>query len=651
MAYIYGNNGVVRLGNGGTTSYYQCRVGYEPVAGSEDIGLNTSQFKLRMEVRSVNSSYQTFGYNQTTTLDGVSLSPQSFDMRNTNVWQLFGERTITVTHDTYGKYSQEKYASFTTTATGNYSLKSGNASVYVTLPDIPRQANITEATNFNDEQNPTITYSNPAGDIVSSLQACISLNGTTDTIAYRDISKTGTTYTFELTQEERNTLRSATPNSNTLSVFFIIKTVINNLTLYSSLQRQMTIVNGEPIFSDFDYFDINPTTIALTNNTKTNVNGYSNIRVSIPEINKATAVKSATMSKYRFTCGTNQPSEVAYSDSEDVYMDINGATSGTYNVFAIDSRNNAKQVVKLATTELAYTPISFNTSSCSVVRNNGGVGRYAVLTLSGNIWNNNFGLVTNSIKSVSYQYKKTSETQWQTGPTVITPTLSGNTFSFEDEIASNDTNGYFDLDASYNFKITITDELSTKEIELTPMASAVPNISLADNGVGIMCDYDETLGEELQVGGIPLSKYPRSVDYAVATISSNQTAGSNYVVELNSIESTDNNMFSLSNGDIIIGAGVNTIRIGGAVFIEGLPSYSYVWARIDIKDSNNQTKHQITCISNGFDNGTAYTSAVLSERIIQVQQGDIIRLTADSPKGGTIRGNYNQTWVQVEKVN
>jgi len=574
MAYIYGNNGIVRLGNGGTTSYYQCRVGYEPVAGSEDIGLNTSQFRLRMEARSVNSSYQTFGYNQTTTLDGVSLSPQTFDMRNTNVWQLFGERTITVTHDQYGKYSQEKYGSFTTTATGNYSLKSGSASVTVTLPDIPRQANITEATNFNDEQNPTITYSNPAGDIVSSLQACISLDGTTDTIPYRDISKTGTTYTFELTEAQRNTLRSSTPNNNNLTVYFIAKTVISNLTLYSSLQRQMTIINGEPIFSDFDYFDINPTTIALTNSTKTNINGYSNIRVFVPQINKATAVKSATMSKYRFTCGTNQPSEVAYSDSEDVYMDINGATSGTYNVFAIDSRNNAKQVVKLATTELAYTPISFNTSSCSVVRNNGGVGRYAVLTLSGNIWNNNFGAVINSIKSVSYQYKKTSEAQWQTGPTTITPTLSGNTFSFEDEIASNDTNGYFDLDASYNFKITITDELSTKEIELTPMGSAIPNISLADNGVGIMCDYDESLGGDLQVGGKRLDIvetstdvngwtkiiYPTHIEYVKTVLDTNITFGGNLWGHLTSI-SLPANMNTLGDRILTCSIGCNDAAI------------------------------------------------------------------------------------------
>ena len=43
-----------------------------------------------------------------------------------------------------------------------------------TLPQISRSATITKAPNFNDEQNPTINYSNPAGNNVTSLQACIS---------------------------------------------------------------------------------------------------------------------------------------------------------------------------------------------------------------------------------------------------------------------------------------------------------------------------------------------------------------------------------------------------------------------------------------------------------------------------------------------
>ena len=60
------------------------------------------------------------------------------------------------------------------------------------LTAIPRQATITSAPNFNDEQSPVLKYSNPAGNAVTSLQACISLDGSASDIAYRDISKTGT---------------------------------------------------------------------------------------------------------------------------------------------------------------------------------------------------------------------------------------------------------------------------------------------------------------------------------------------------------------------------------------------------------------------------------------------------------------------------
>ena len=45
------------------------------------------------------------------------------------------------------------------------------------LPTINRQATLTSAPNFTDEQNPKIIYSNSAGSLVTSLQACISLTG------------------------------------------------------------------------------------------------------------------------------------------------------------------------------------------------------------------------------------------------------------------------------------------------------------------------------------------------------------------------------------------------------------------------------------------------------------------------------------------
>ena len=449
---------------------------------------------------------------------------------------------------------------------------------------------------------------------------------------------------------------------NELNVIFHIKTIINNVAFYNTATRKMTIVNANPTFSNFDYFDINPITIALTGSTHTNVNGYSNIRVFVPQINKATAKKYATMSKYRFTCGTNQPSEVAYSDSADVYMDIEGATSGTYNVFAIDSRNNTKQVVKLATTELAYTPINFNTSSCSVVRNNGGVGRYAVLTLSGNIWNDNFGSVSNSIKSISYEYKKTSEddTHWATGPTIITPTLSGNTFSFEDEIASNETGGYFDLEASYDFRITISDELSTKQIQLTPMSRAVPNISFADEGVGIMCDYDESLGGALQVAGQDITKR----EVATAYLSSEVTNIQETWIPLNSIDSNSSNL-TLSNNGIRIGAGISKILVSGNVDLMNEFLLSFLILRYFGKDENvfylsntnnsylwtsirNQTANKELSIA--IDNyNTYFASTSHSPKLVEVSEGDIIKLFKIDNSTGTIRAGAN-TYLTVEVI-
>jgi hypothetical protein len=73
-----------------------------------------------------------------------------------------------------------------------------------------KYATITYAPNFNDESNPTIKYNNPAGKTVTSLQACISLDGSKADVSYRNIPKKGTSYTFDLTDEERNVLRENT---------------------------------------------------------------------------------------------------------------------------------------------------------------------------------------------------------------------------------------------------------------------------------------------------------------------------------------------------------------------------------------------------------------------------------------------------------
>ena len=156
---------------------------------SQDIATNTSSVRVRVWAWRTNN-YTTDGWGTCyCNINGSSYSnswtygqkPISY-----NSDTLLFDRTVTINHDADGsksiyveaKISHERFSS------------SWNGFT-VALTGIPRKAEIVNAPNFNDEQNPTITYNNPAGESATTLQACISLDGTTDSIAYRDISKTG----------------------------------------------------------------------------------------------------------------------------------------------------------------------------------------------------------------------------------------------------------------------------------------------------------------------------------------------------------------------------------------------------------------------------------------------------------------------------
>ncbi len=114
----------------------------------------------------------------------------------------------------------------------------------VTLDKINRCIILVSAPDFNDTDNPTVTYQNPIGTGVTSAQACISFDGTTDNISYRSIDKDKTSYTFVLTDAERAVLRNGITDAKSGNVNFIIKTVANGNTVTSSLTRRLTITEA-----------------------------------------------------------------------------------------------------------------------------------------------------------------------------------------------------------------------------------------------------------------------------------------------------------------------------------------------------------------------------------------------------------------------
>lgn len=312
--------------------------------------------------------------------------------------------------------------------------------------------------------------------------------------------------TFTFTNSELQTLFASNTTGNTIGLKVYLNTNAGESLIGSSNSIDFTanIYDANPTFSDFTFADINNKTLALTNDSTKNVNGYSNIRITIPIANKAIAKKGASIVKYKVIIG-NQTIDIPYSDSSSVSDHIDGSTSGTYQVYAIDSRGNSTLATKLATAEISYSDLTRNTNY-SATRDVSGVGGNVTISFSGTIWNGNFGSQSNSFTSAKYLFKKTDSNQWidledlGITPTDITPTINGNNYSFEGLIRSNNSNTKWDLESSYEIKIILEDKLSTIEFVIL-LSSAIPNISLSRNGVGIMCDYDESLGGVLQING------------------------------------------------------------------------------------------------------------------------------------------------------
>ena len=292
--------------SGGSTVYFWIDAKYN----SQDIAKNTTTIEVRLTSTADHQNGNGgSGYGFSCTYctgksggevwyyanETILSSPATEITHNDN-----GTKTVTINARAYNNYlGFDKYFSAT-----------------FDLPSIPRAATISSAQDFNDEQNPVLNYSNPAKNSVASLQACLSFDGTTDHIAYRDISKTGTSYTFNLTNAEREVLYKNTVDTNKKLITYIVKTVIGANTYYKKIEKYLTITNANPTGS-----------VALTemNSTVINKVGGNTAQHVIKHISNIKAVltstgkKSATIKSVNLSCGA---------------ASSNGASTYTFNAVA-----------------------------------------------------------------------------------------------------------------------------------------------------------------------------------------------------------------------------------------------------------------------------------------------------------------------------
>lgn len=267
---------------------YQGRYMYLACEQQEkNVVTNTSPVKWTLTVTGGSSSYYTTGPT-TVTINGkvvyykgqVSWKTYQFPAAAGSV-----SGVITIPHDELGNAVVE-VSIRTNIYTGVLETRSGTWE----LDPIARYANITKAPNFTDESNPQITYANYAGDKVDSLQAAISIDGKTALVPYRNIPVAGTTYTFQLTNAERDLLLSAASKVNSLPVIFLLKTRIEDAEGVTKANSTMKIVNASPAVNP-EIVDTNTLTSGITGDSSVLVALHSLAKVSI----NASAKKKASI--------------------------------------------------------------------------------------------------------------------------------------------------------------------------------------------------------------------------------------------------------------------------------------------------------------------------------------------------------------------
>lgn len=460
-------------GSFNTSAYNNRHLTFSWWVNSQDIGNNKTNIGWKIVGAGSKTGYYMSG-NFKVVINGSTVYNSSTRIE---LWQ--GTQVASGSVDIYHEGDGNKSFSASAEAGIYYVAVNCSGSGSWSLPSIPRQANLTSAPDFNDEANPTINYSNPAGNSASSLQACISLTGANADVGYRDISKTGTSYTFNLTTAERNVLRNACTTSNSRKVTFFVRTVIGGNTFYSTIERTLTIVNANPSFSssNLSYKDNNSTTVAVTGNNQHLVQNLSKLLVTI---SAATGLKGASISKYDATINGVTKSITSAGNID--YGVINSGSNLTLSVKVTDSRGNTTTATKTVT----FLAWSLPTALISLKRKNN-YENETYLKVDGSISSVN----SKNTMTIQYQYKKTTETSYSSLATL------------SDNVQVTMTK---DKESAWDFKIIIKDKFGTTTYNtVLPKGRFILFVDTKKLSVGVNCF--PTKNESLEVNGVQMLEY------------------------------------------------------------------------------------------------------------------------------------------------
>ena len=300
-----------------------------------------------------------------------------------------------------------------------------------------------------------------------------------------------------------------------MTVRQVIGTCISGTTesFWSWQDKTMKIVNANPTFSssNISYQDTNSSITAITGNNKHIVRNLSNLKVSI---SNATAKKSASMSKYELTF--NGVTKTLTSAGTVDFGTVNLGSSSSVSVKAIDSRGNS------TTASLSITILDWQlpTASISAKRINNYEDE-TKLTVQVSISSVNS---KNSIQSLRYRYKKTTESN----------------YSNYKPISNNETKEVIiDKLFVWDFQVEIKDKFGTKTYNFQ-VAKGMPIMMIDVDLISVGINCFPTKENSFEVNGYDFNNLHPINSIIITTNNNNPSSSVTGTWELLSTQSLNN---------------------------------------------------------------------------------------------------------------
>ena len=537
------------------------------------------------------------------------------------VWT-FGDEVITsgsstVTHNNDGT----KTLSLSATAYNKYWNFTKNLSASVSIPKIDRLANVTAGTEFTDETNPTISFTNPANyQVVPYLNFYV--NGVNVLHIERPKGSYTSPYAWELTAQERQDIRDTITTVSSLNVVEGLFTYNGNTYLgYTGVSKRFTFVNANPTF-DADYEDTNSTTTAITGDNQLIIQNHSTLQINGTNLS---AKKSATLS-----------SIVASINGVNYNGTISGTTA-TFNIGTLNISNNIDATITLtdsrgltAVNTLPITILEYSQPSAiiSLAREN---NFYSTTNIK--VEANYSSLDSHNIITIKTRYKKTTDANY------------GAYVTLTDGVTSQLT---LDNNYQWDVQVLVQDSISSTTYNLT-----------VDKGIPIVF-FDRTLRSmgvncfPIQSNTLELNNVDLAKNIMTVYLTSDFTIpNTNTVYDLTNMTLAESvgNKLSLVNGKIVIGDGVSKVKVSytAKTMSSANTTRTFTYLMQDI----NGTATAISQEGSFYSATNQQVNIGYQPRVVSVSQGDAFYLRCYGYKNNVIAGaasTFVITYLTVEVV-